>query len=152
MSPHRPNCSSASDDHEVFCAASFVLVRLGWTILGALASQGSRQPHIGRTGSARSAARHAPAKWHHFAALKGGSKSAFKSGVCDTFDVRSNEWIRTFGGNILAEIDVREHTLSKALQGSQWRMIFYRLFGVRVGKRVFVDRDVVLAGALKCML
>ena len=77
---------------------------------------------------------------------------SFKSGVWDLFDVRSNEWIRLFGGSILDAIADREHTLSKALQGSQWRMIFYRLFGMRVGKRVFVDRNVVLTGALKCML
>ena len=35
-----PHCSSAFDDHEVFCAASFVLARLVRTILGALGSQG----------------------------------------------------------------------------------------------------------------
>ena len=36
-------------DHEVFCAASFTQARLGWTILGALGSQGARQPHLGGT-------------------------------------------------------------------------------------------------------
>ena len=36
--------SSAVDDHEVFCAASFTLARLGWTILGAL---GSEEGHLG---------------------------------------------------------------------------------------------------------
>ena len=48
-------------------------------------------------------------------------------------------------------IDEREHTLTKALNGSQWRLVFYRLSGMRVGKRVFVDRDVVLMGACKRM-
>ena len=34
------------DDHEVFCAASFVLARLGWTILGALGSRGCLMEQI----------------------------------------------------------------------------------------------------------
>lgn len=75
----------------------------------------------------------------------------FKSGVWDFWDVRSTEWIRQLGGNILDGIAEREHTLTKALNGSQLRLVLYRLCGMRVGKRVFVDRDVVLMGALKCM-
>ena len=62
-------------------------------------------------------------------------------------DVRSCEWIRHFGGNLLASITEREHTLIKALHGSQWRVVIHRLSGMRVGTRVFVDRDVVLTGA-----
>ena len=75
----------------------------------------------------------------------------FQSGAWDFWDVRSNEWIRQSGGYILDAIDEREHTLTKALNGSQWRLVFYRLSGMRVGKRVFVDRDVVLMGACKRM-
>jgi len=71
----------------------------------------------------------------------------FQSGTWDFWDVRSCEWIRQFGGNLLASIADREHTLTKALHGSQWRVVIHRLSGMRVGKRVFVDRDVVLMGA-----
>ena len=76
----------------------------------------------------------------------------FQSGVWDFWDFRSNEWIRQTGGNFLSNLNAYELTLSKALAGSQWRMVLYRLAGVRVGKRVFVDRDVELMGALKRML
>jgi hypothetical protein len=58
---------------------SFVLARLGWTILGALASQGSRQPHIGGTGSARRAAPARAVKRLRFGDSIGGSKSAFNA-------------------------------------------------------------------------
>ena len=75
----------------------------------------------------------------------------FQSGAWDFWDVRSNEWIRQSGGYILDAIDEREHTLTKTLNGSQWRLVFYRLSGMRVGKRVFVDRDAVLMGACKRM-
>ena len=76
----------------------------------------------------------------------------FQSGAWDIWDVRSNEWIRQFGGSILdAIITERDHTLTKALNGSQWRVVIYRLSGMRVGKRVFVDRDVVVIGACKRM-
>ena len=71
----------------------------------------------------------------------------FQSGTWDLWDVRSCEWIRHFGGNLLASITEREHTLIKALHGSQWRVVIHRLSGMRVGTRVFVDRDVVLTGA-----
>ena len=60
--------------------------------------------------------------------------------------------MQQFGGNILGYINAYELTLSKALAGSQWRMVLCRLSGMRVGKRVFVDRDVELMGALKRML
>ena len=73
----------------------------------------------------------------------------FQSGVWDFWDVRSKEWIRQFGGSMLKQINLYELTLSKALAGSQWRMVIYRLSGMRVGKRVFVDRDVMLMGARK---
>jgi hypothetical protein len=43
----------------------------------------------------------------------------FQSGTWDLWDVRSCEWIRHFGGNILALIADREHTLIKALHGSR---------------------------------
>ena len=76
----------------------------------------------------------------------------FKSGVWGLWDFRSNEWMRQFGGNILGYINAYELTLSKALAGSQWRMVLCRFSGMRVGKRVFVDRDVELMGALKRML
>ena len=73
----------------------------------------------------------------------------FQSGVWDFWDIRSNEWIKQTSGNFLSYLNAYELTLSKALAGSQWRMVLYRLSGVRVGKRVFVDRDVELMGALK---
>ena len=75
----------------------------------------------------------------------------FQSGAWDFWDVRSNEWIRQSGGYILDASSAFEHTLTKALNGSQWRVVFYRLSGMRVGKRVFVDRDAVLMGACKRM-
>ena len=74
----------------------------------------------------------------------------FRSGVWDFWDVRSNEWIRQNGGAGLNAICERDFTLSRALNGSQWRVILYRLAGMRVGKRVFVDRDVVFMGARSC--
>ena len=76
----------------------------------------------------------------------------FRSGAWDFWDVRSMEWTRQFFGNQLSYINAFEWTLSKALAGSQWRMVLYRFSGMRVGKRVFVDRDVELMGALKRML
>ena len=71
----------------------------------------------------------------------------FRSGAWDFWDVRSMEWTRQFFGNQLSYINAFEWTLSKALAGSQWRMVLYRFSGMRVGKRVFVDRDVELTGA-----
>ena len=76
----------------------------------------------------------------------------FQSGAWDFWDLRSNEWIRQFGGNLMDVIAAREHTLSKALNGSQWRVVLFRLFGMRVGKRVFVDRDAILIGARSAYL
>ena len=75
----------------------------------------------------------------------------FQSGAWDLWDVRTNEWIRQIGGNLLDGIATSEHTLTKALQGSQWRVVLHRLAGMRAGKRVFVDRDVILMGARKRM-
>ena len=60
--------------------------------------------------------------------------------------------MQQFGGNILGYINAYELTLSKAPACSQWRMVLCRFSGIRVGKRVFVDRDVELMGALKRML
>ena len=71
----------------------------------------------------------------------------FQSGVWDIWDVRSKEWIRGFGGGVLDGISEYQLTMSKALNGSQWRVVLYRLSGMRVGKRVFADRDVVFMGA-----
>jgi len=71
----------------------------------------------------------------------------FQSGTWDLWDVRSCEWIRQFGGYLLDNIFGGEHTLTKGLHGSQWRVVFYRLSGMCVGKRVFVDRDVWFQGA-----
>ena len=76
----------------------------------------------------------------------------FQSGAWDFWDLRSNEVIRQFGGNLMDVIAAREHTLSKALNGSQWRVVLFRLFGMRVGKRVFVDRDAILIGARSAYL
>ena len=77
----------------------------------------------------------------------------FRTGAWDIWDVRSYEWIRGCGGYILHGISGprSEHNFSKALNGSQWRVVIYRLSGMRVGKRVFVDRDVVLMGARERM-
>ena len=74
----------------------------------------------------------------------------FQSGTWDLLDVRSNEWIRSTG-YALSYIMFSHETLSKALTGSQWQVVLYRLSGLRVGKRVFVDRDVVIMGARKRM-
>ena len=71
----------------------------------------------------------------------------FQSGVWDIWDIRSKEFILQFGGNMLHFISKYESTLSKALHGSQWRLLILRLSGMRVGRRVFVDRDVVIMGA-----
>ena len=77
----------------------------------------------------------------------------FRTGAWDVWDVRSNEWIRMCGGYILDGISgpKSEHNFSKALNGSQWRVVIYRLSGMHVGKRVFVDRDVKLMGARERM-
>ena len=40
-------------------------------------------------------------------------------------------------------------SLSKALTGSQCQLVLYSLSGMRVGRRVFVDRDTVLMGECK---
>merc|ERR1711935_227339 len=68
----------------------------------------------------------------------------FQSGVWDFWDFWSKEWVRQCGGNMLKHINLYELTWGKALAGSQWRIVLYRLSGMRVGKRVFVDRDVML--------
>lgn len=75
----------------------------------------------------------------------------FQSGVWDMWDVRSKDFVRQFGGNVLSGIMDSDLTLTKALHGSQWRVLLHRLSGLRVGKRVFVDRDVVLTGARQRM-
>ena len=75
----------------------------------------------------------------------------FQSGVWDFWDFWSKEWVRQCGGNMLKHINLYELTLSKALAGSQWRIVLYRLSGMRVVKRVFVDRDVMLMGVRKPM-
>ena len=72
----------------------------------------------------------------------------FQSGAWDFWDLRSNEWIRLSAGYILGGVREGEHTLGKALDGSQWRVVLYRFFGMRVGKRVFLDRNVATMGAL----
>ena len=56
---------------DVFCAASFMLARLVWTILRALGSQGACQPHLGGTHNHR---REAPGKWYHFTQIERGLK------------------------------------------------------------------------------
>ena len=71
----------------------------------------------------------------------------FRSGSWDVMDVRSNEWMRNGGGYVLSRMMFADETLSKALSGSRWQLILYRFYGMRVGKRVFVDRDVCLMGA-----
>ena len=72
----------------------------------------------------------------------------FQSGAWDFWDLRSNEWIRLSAGYILGGVREGEHTLGRALDGSQWRVVLYRFFGMRVGKRVFLDRNVATMGAL----
>ena len=72
----------------------------------------------------------------------------FQSGVWEFWDLRSNEWIRQFAGYILGAVREGENTWGKTLNGSQWRVVLYRFFGMRVGKRVFLDRDVATMGAL----
>ena len=74
MSLHQPNCSGAPDDHEVFCAASFMLARLGWTILGALGSQGARQPHLGGTRTPHRERQRPWGKWYHLREIERGLK------------------------------------------------------------------------------
>ena len=70
----------------------------------------------------------------------------FRSGTWDMLDFRSNEWTKT-SGYVLSVTMFGNDTLSKALTGSQWQVVFYYLSGMRVGRRVFVDRNVVLMGA-----
>ena len=71
----------------------------------------------------------------------------FRSGSWDFMDVRNNEWMRQGGGYALSRMMFADETLSKALSGSRWQLVIYRFYGMRVGKRVFVDRDVLLMGA-----
>ena len=79
--------------------------------------------------------------------LKKLTLGRFRSGVWDLWDVQSKEWIRQAVGYLLKFIVDSEFTMSKALNGSQLRVVLYRLFGMRVGKHVFLDRDVVIMGA-----
>ena len=69
--------SSAVDDHQVFCAASFTLARLGWTILGAL---GSEEGHLGGerrwAGRGRRRTRAAPSRRAETAIQRGLKKRA----------------------------------------------------------------------------
>ena len=69
----------------------------------------------------------------------------FQTGAWDIWDVRSNAWITQFS---FCEF-LTQRVMN--LNGSQWRVVIYRLSGVRAGKRVFLDRDVVLMGARKRM-
>ena len=69
----------------------------------------------------------------------------FQTGAWDVWDVRSNAWITQFS---FCEF-LTQRVMN--LNGSQWRVVIYRLSGVRAGKRVFLDRDVVLMGARKRM-
>ena len=59
----------------------------------------------------------------------------------------AKEWKRQVAGHLLKSIGDADFTLSAALNGSKWRVILYRLFGMRAGKQVFMDRDVVIMGA-----
>ena len=70
----------------------------------------------------------------------------FRSGTWDMLDFRSKEWTKT-SGYVLSVTMFGNDTLSKALNGSQWQLVFCYLYGMRVGRRVFVDRNVVLMGA-----
>ena len=79
--------------------------------------------------------------------LKKQTLGHFRSGAWDVWDVRSQEWIRQIAGHLLKFIGDADFTLSTALNGSQWRVILYRLSGMRAGKQVFLDRDVVIMGA-----
>ena len=79
--------------------------------------------------------------------LKKLTMGHFRSGDWTFWDVRSQEWTRQVAGYLLKSIGDAEFTLSKALNGSQLRVILYRLFGMRAGKQVFMDRDVVIMGA-----
>jgi hypothetical protein len=79
--------------------------------------------------------------------LKKQTLGRFQSGAWDVWDVRSQEWKRQVAGHLLKSIGDADFTLSAALNGSKWRVILYRLFGMRAGKQVFMDRDVVIMGA-----
>ena len=79
--------------------------------------------------------------------LKKQTLGQFQSGAWDIWDVRNQEWIRQIAGHLLKFIGDADFTLSTALNGSQWRVILYRLSGMRAGKQVFLDRDVVIMGA-----
>ena len=70
----------------------------------------------------------------------------FRSGTWNIMDVRDKEWTKSVG-YVLSVTMFGNDTLSKALTGSQWQVVFYYLSGMRVGRRVFVDRNVVLMGA-----
>ena len=78
--------------------------------------------------------------------LKKQTMGHFRSGDWDFWDVRSLEWIRQAVGYLVKFIGDADFTLSKALNGSQWRVILYRLLGMRAGKQVFLDKDVVIMG------
>jgi len=79
--------------------------------------------------------------------LKKQTLGRFQSGAWDVWDVMSQEWKRQVAGYLLKSIGDADFTLSAALNGSKWRVILYRLFGMRAGKQVFMDRDVVIMGA-----
>ena len=78
--------------------------------------------------------------------LKKQTIGHFRSGDWDVWDVRSLEWIRQAVTNLVKFIGDADFTLSIALNGSQCRVILYRLLGMRAGKHVFLDKDVVIMG------
>ena len=73
----------------------------------------------------------------------------FQSGTWDLLDLRSNEFLRQLAGYLLSYMMFSNDSLSKALTGSQCQLVLYSLSGMRVGRRVFVDRDTVLMGECK---